>query len=259
MIKLFESLLIFTFWAGTVSASSFDHQHTRWNEVLRRYVEVDRAVSQVDYGAIQENQTVLDQYLEELEAVSLEEYQNWSESERLAFLVNAYNAFTVKLIVDNYPVDSIKDLGGWFSTPWKKTFFTLFGKKKHLDNIEHDIIRKEFNEPRIHFAVNCAALGCPALRQEAYVADRLDQQLEESAQVFLMDARRNRYNPESKTLELSPIFKWYGDDFEKKNGSTEAFVASRITQNPQVQELIRRGEVKVRYLNYDWSLNDQNR
>ena len=257
MIKVFESLLMFTLWVGTISASGFDHQHIRWNDLLRRYVETDGAISRVDYAAILQNQTILNQYLEELEAVSLEEYHNWSESERLAFLVNAYNAFTVKLIVDNYPVDSIKDLGGWFSTPWKKRFFTLFGEKKHLDNIEHDIIRKEFNEPRIHFAVNCASLGCPALRQEAYVADRLDQQLEESTQVFLMDVRRNRYDPESRTLELSPIFKWYGGDFEKTIGSVQAFVASRITNDPQTQEQVRQGEVKIKYLDYDWSLNDQ--
>ena len=199
MIKRFESLLILALWVGTISANGFDHQHARWNDLLRRYVETDGAISRVDYTAIRKNQNILNQYLTELEAVSLEEYQNWSESERLAFLVNAYNAFTVKLIVDNYPVDSIKDLGGWLSTPWKKRFFSLFGEQKHLDNVEHDIIRKKFKEPRIHFAVNCASLGCPPLRQEAYVADRLDQQLEESTQVFLMDVRRNRYDPESRT------------------------------------------------------------
>ncbi len=258
MNKVLISLLLFSLSAGTLLATNFNHQHTLWNEILNKYVDADRGVSRVDYQAIQRNQVALNQYLEELVSVSLEEYRGWSKSQRLAFLINAYNAFTVKLIVGNYPVDSIKDLGGWLSSPWKKKFFTLLGEEKHLDNIEHDIIRKDFDEPRIHFAVNCAAVGCPPLRQEAFVAERLDQQLEEATQVFLMDERRNRYDPESKRLELSSIFKWYGYDFEKKAGSTEAFVTPYITQDPQAQERIRRREVQVRYLDYDWSLNDQN-
>ena len=257
MNKILISLVLFALSAGTLLAGNFNHQHTLWNEILNKYVGADKGVSRVDHQAIQRNQAALNQYLEELESVSLEEYRGWSKPQRLAFLINAYNAFTVKLIVDNYPVDSIKDLGGWLSSPWKKKFFTLLGEKKHLDNIEHDIIRKDFNEPRIHFAVNCAAVGCPPLRQEAFVAERLDQQLKEATQVFLMDERRNRYDPESKRLELSSIFKWYSDDFEERDGSAEAFVAPYITKNLQAQERIRRREVRIRYLDYDWSLNEQ--
>lgn len=257
MNKLFTSTVLFALLVGTLLADNFNHQHTLWNEILKKHVDTDRGVSRVDYQAIQRNQAALNQYLEELESVSLEEYQGWSKPQRLAFLINAYNAFTVKLIVDNYPVDSIKDLGGWLSSPWKKEFFTLLGEEKHLDNIEHDIIRMEFNEPRIHFAVNCAAVGCPPLRQEAFVAERLDQQLEEATRVFLMDERKNRYDPLNQRLELSSIFKWYGIDFEKKAGSVEAFVAPYLTKNLQAQERIRRREVKIRYFDYDWSLNEQ--
>jgi hypothetical protein len=257
MNKILISLVLFALSAGTLLADNFNHQHTLWNEILKKYVDADRGVSRVDYQAIQRNQAALNQYLEKLESVSLEEYQGWSKPQRLAFLINAYNAFTVKFVVDNYPVDSIRDLGGWLSSPWKKKFFTLLGEKKHLDNIEHDIIRKDFHEPRIHFAVNCAAVGCPPLRQEAFVAERLDQQLEEATRVFLMDERKNRYDPLNKSLELSSIFKWYGDDFEKKEGSIETFVTPYITRDPQAQERIRRREVQVRYLDYDWSLNEQ--
>jgi len=257
MNKLFTSTVLFALLGGTLLGDNFSHQHTLWNEILNKYVDADRGVSYVDYRSIRGNQATLNQYLEELESVSLEEYQGWSKPQRLAFLINAYNAFTVKLIVDNYPVDSIKDLGGWLSSPWKKEFFTLLGEKKHLDNIEHDIIRMEFNEPRIHFAVNCAAVGCPPLRQEAFVAERLDHQLEEATRAFLMDERKNRYDPVNQRLELSSIFKWYSDDFEERDGSVEAFVAPYITKNLQAQERIRRREVKIRYFDYDWSLNEQ--
>ena len=251
------SLLILS--GGTSLGDDFDHQHAEWSEVLSEYVAVDRGSSQVDYRGILKNRAGLDNYLARVEKVSLEEYRSWTQSQRLAFLINAYNAFTVKLIVDNYPVDSIKDLGGWISTPWKKKFFTLLGKERHLDNIEHDMIRVEFDEPRIHFAVNCAAVACPALRREAFVAGRLDEQLEEATRLFLTDTRRNRYQADRQRLELSSIFRWYHDDFERNQGSLEAFVADRITRDPEIRERIRSKEVKVVYLDYDWSLNDQGR
>ena len=257
MNRVFYLFVLFIFSVGADSPSGFDHQHTLWNEIVRNHVDVDGAISRVDYEAIRRDPGALNQYLKELEAVTRQEYRKWSEPQRLAFLINAYNAFTVKLVIDNYPLDSIRDLGGFFSSPWKVKFFHLLGGKKHLNNVEHDIIRKDFDEPRIHFAVNCAALGCPPLRQEAYVADRLDQQLEDNARVFLSDERRNRYHPESKRLELSSIFKWYGGDFKKGAGSVKAFVASRITSDPHIQEQMRRGNIRVRYLDYDWSLNNQ--
>jgi hypothetical protein len=224
--------------------------------VLSEYVAMDKGASRVDYRGILRNQIGLENYLAGVERVSLEEYKGWSQSQRLAFLINAYNAFTVKLIVDNYPVDSIRDLGGWPSTPWKKKFFTLLGEERHLDNIEHDIIRVEFDEPRIHFAVNYAATGCPALVRAAFVAGRLDEQLEEATRLFLADTRRNRYHAGRQRLELSSIFRWYHDDFEHNQGALEEFVADRITRDPENRERIRRKEVELAYLDYDWSLNN---
>jgi hypothetical protein len=258
-VQILPWLLLFITSGGTSLAGDFDHQHTEWTEVLSRNVAVDRGTSQVNYQAILKNRTGLDNYLERVSRVSLKEYRNWSEPQRLAFLINAYNAFTVKLIVDNYPVDSIKDLGGWISTPWKKKFFTLLGEERHLDNIEHDMIRVQFDEPRIHLAVNCAAVGCPALRPEAFVAGRLDEQLEEATRLFLTDTRRNRYDPGRQRLELSSIFRWYHNDFEHNHGSLEEFVADRITRDPEVRERIQSNKVKLVYLDYDWSLNDQKR
>ena len=190
---LWTLLLLLLLLPGNVEALTFDHQHTAWTNILQRHVQNDVAISHVDYPALRDDGARLDRYLEGLSRVSREEYDVWTAQQQLAFLINAYNAFTTKLIVDNYPMDSIKDLGGWFSSPWKRRFFHLLGEERHLDDIEHGMIRKDFDEPRVHFAVNCAAGGCPPLRAEAYVATRLDAQLEDNTRVFLRDSRRNRF------------------------------------------------------------------
>ena len=243
--------------AGT--ARTFDHTHAAWTDILQRHVERDAGVGVVDYGALQADVESLDRYVAELSEVSQSAYDQWTAAQQLAFLINAYNAFTFKLILANYPVDSIKDLGGWFRSPWKKRFFRLFGDERHLDDIEHGMIRKQFDEPRIHFAVNCAAAGCPPLRGEAYVAERLDTQLEDSARRFLRDPRRNRYVPGGSrpTLELSSVMDWYRGDFSKHGQSLRDFVAARISDDPAVIEAIRSRQVRVRFLDYDWSLNDR--
>jgi len=237
---------------------AFDHSHKTWTLFLQKYVTVKGPASTVAYKSIRKDPKGLTKYLEALEAVSKSDFDSFSENEKLAFLINAYNAFTIKLIIDHYPVKSIKDIGSLFSSPWKKKFFRLLGEKRHLDNIEHDMIRKWFNEPRIHFAVVCAAIGCPALRNEAYMAAKLKEQLEDAARKFLSDKSRNRYLPKKKKLELSSIFKWYGDDFIKKYGSVESFLATRMTSDPRQQKAIREKKASVSYLEYDWSLNDTN-
>ena len=239
------------------SGREFDHSHQAWTAFLQKHVKINGHASTIDYKAIKNNPKDLLEYLKLLEALSLDDFNRFSENEKLAFLINAYNAFTVKLIVDHYPVKSIKDIGSLFSSPWKKKFFHLFGEERHLDSIEHDMIRKWFNEPRIHFAVNCASIGCPALRNEAFVSTNLEKQLEEAAVAFLTDKSRNRYSPDAKKLELSSIFKWYGSDFPKKYGSLEAFIAPKITANLEHQNIIRDKKANLSYLDYDWSLNEE--
>lgn len=237
------------------SADVFDHEHTSWTEILQRFVTNDDALSHVNYLALKDEPAALERYLHSVSSVSQEQFDEWTATQQLAFLINAYNAFTVKLIVDNYPVNSIKDLGGWFSSPFKHRFIRLLDDERHLDDIEHGMIRKDFEEPRIHFALNCASRGCPSLRTEAYVATRLDQQLESNTRMFLRDNRRNRYLSERSTLELSPLLKWYREDFAKNNSSLLEFVASRISDDPSISEAIRAEGVSVRFLKYDWSLN----
>jgi len=237
------------------SAQSVDHRHSLWAAVLRDHVQVTGPKSTVDYRAIKDDPTNLDRYLTQLKAITKAEYSQFSKEEKLAFLINAYNAFTVKLIVDHYPVTSIKKIGGWFSSPWKISFFKLLGTPQTLDGLEHDMLRKNFSEARIHFALVCASRGCPALRSKPFTADTLDQELEAAARTFLSDATRNRFDAEGKILYLSKIFDWFSSDFTKGYGSVPAFVATRLSGEPEVVSQVLSPGTKIKFLNYDWSLN----
>lgn len=237
-------------------ASQFDHRHQVWAAILKEFVQVKGSESRVDYGRLKTKPAALTEYLSTLEATTQNDFEKFSRQEKLSFLINAYNALTVKLVIDHYPVKSIKDIGGLFSSPWKKKFFSLLGRERTLDEIEHELIRPKFDEPRIHFALVCASVGCPPLRGEPFVADQLENQLENSAINFLKDSSKNRFDAAKGKLELSSIFKWYGSDFTKIFGSIEAFVATRISDLQKEQEAIRTKKVDVSYLAYDWSLND---
>ena len=260
-------LVLLALWLATpLAQAAFDHRHAAWNTLLEKHVVLiaDGKASQVNYAGFQTDRAMLRAYLDALSAVTEAEYQRWSSPQRLAFLINAYNAFTVELILTRYPdLRSIRDLGSLLRSPWKQPFFTLLGAERHLDNIEHDLIRAPgvFDEPRIHAAVNCAAIGCPMLRNEAYTADRLEAQLEDSMRRFLTDRSRNRFEAERKTLWVSRIFDWYKGDFEQGHqGMTSldaTFVryADALGDTSQERQAIRRGGLRIRYLDYDWALN----
>lgn len=238
-------------------ASAFDHTHQLFDSVLQESVRVIGPQSQVRYSLIQQHPEKLSTYVQSIENVTFSEYQQWTLNQQKAFLINAYNALTIQLILTQYPdLDSIKDLGSFFTSPWKKKFFTLFGQKSHLDNIEHSILRKNFKEPRIHFALVCASKGCPPLRNRAFLASRLDEQLDSAADTFLQDPQRNYYHQKTKILYLSSIFKWFSEDFEKKGGSVRSFVAQRMIKDRRIQNEIQSGKIEIDYLDYDWSLND---
>jgi len=260
-------LLLIGLWLFFVAvAQAFDHSHSAWNQMLQRNVHWDSkgVASQVDYSAFKRQQAELDNYLAELSAVPLKTYMSWGKSQQLAFLINAYNAFTIKLILSKYPdLESIKDLGSFFSSPWKKKFFGLLGKQRSLDEIEHSMIRQPgaFDDPRIHAAVVCASIGCPGIRDEAFVAEKLDEQLEDSLRRFLSDRSRNRYNGKADRLEISKIFDWYGDDFIDYRGypSVAAFLgeyAELLADEKAAQLRIKAGDTPLDYLDYDWRLND---
>jgi hypothetical protein len=236
---------------GGAAGDSFDHMHKHWTDVLHRFV----VNGSVDYAGLKADRSSLDGYLSELAAVTLREFQSWNANQQLAFLINLYNAETVQLIVDHYPVDSIKDIGGFLTKPWDLQCVHLFGKTVTLDTIEHGMIRKNYKEPRIHFVLVCAARGCPPLRSEAYVADRLDAQLDDQVLVFLNTPEKNRIDLENKALYLSPIFKWYGDDFQKYSRSVQYFLSHYYPK--EYERALRDGAYEIYYTDYDWSLNDQ--
>ena len=200
-----------------------DHSYRDYNKLLKGNVVLRGPQSWVRYGNMKKDPALLDRFVENIESVSHQEYKGWTGNQKKAFLINAYNALTLKLILTRYPdLESIKDLGGFFSSPWKKKFFTLFGKKQYLDYIEHEMLRKDWSDARVHFVLVCASIGCPALRSEAYVAERLDLQMDEAMKSFLGDKQRNRFNAAENRLEISSIFKWYKQDFVKAQGSIEA-------------------------------------
>jgi hypothetical protein len=247
------------------AGAAFDHTHPQWDALTKKHVVwlPGGHASQVDYRGFQADRPALKRYLDTLSAVSQSEYEGWSKPEKLAFLLNAYNAFTVELILTEYPkLKSIRDLGSLITSPWKKRFFSLLGKPRHLDDIEHGMVRAPgvFDEPRIHMAVNCASIGCPALRSEAYVADRLDSQLEDSVVCFLSDRSRNRFNAQTGKLELSKIFDWYGKDFAARSGSVENWLAKyadRLADDPASRQTIRERKARLEFLDYDWALNSK--
>lgn len=255
------AVVLLNLLAWSAMAEPFDHNHTAWTAILKAHVSTVGPISTVNYMALKSEVGALNAYTTTLLAVPRAEFDKFTESQKLAFLINLYNALTVKLVVDHYPTKSIKNLGSRSfanptASPWKTKFFKLFGEDRHLDAIEHEMIRKWFNEPRIHFAVVCASVGCPALRNEAFVSEKLELQLSEAALVFLSDRSRNRIDVEAKKLEISAIFKWYGGDFVKKYGSLESFLAEGLTKDVKVQKSIRAKEFSVSYLDYDWSLNE---
>jgi hypothetical protein len=174
----------------------------------------------------------------------------------MAFLINAYNAFAVEKVLMRYPaIRSIWDFGKVFGNPFKDPFFTLVGGKRSLDDIEHAMLRPVFREPRVHYAVNCASIGCPMLREEAYLATRLDAQLEGQARRFLSDRSRNRYDARSGRLAVSRIFDWFAEDFEPRARYFAAY-ADLLADDAAGREAVRSGRAALQFLDYDWALND---
>lgn len=230
-----------SFYSST-AAGPIDN--TIYANLLKQYVSNGK----VSYHGFKQDEFLLDQYLEQLSRTDI---ALLSEKEQFAFYINTYNAFTIKLILTRFPdIDSIKDLGGLFSSPWSIKFIPLQGKKVTLDHIEHDILRPEYKDPRVHFAVNCASKSCPALRDEPYEADRLYVQLDEQARQFINTP--GHLLIKKNTLFISKIFKWFKQDFE--NGTTE-FIQKYASNELNRQINAIKPGIKISFLDYDWSLN----
>lgn len=247
------------------SAQAFDHSHAAWTTLLKKHVVLlgGGKASQLRYAGMATDRAALKAYTDSLSAVGGAAFNAFGKPQQMAFLINAYNAFTVELILTRYPkLASIKDLGGLLSNPWKPKFIKLLGTEMSLDNIEHDTLRARgrYDDPRIHFAVNCASIGCPMLREEAFVADRLEAQLDEQALRFMSDRSRNRFA--DGKLQLSKIFDWYGEDFKlghKGIASLPAFAgryANQLADAAADRDRIKAMTVELGFLEYDWKLND---
>jgi hypothetical protein len=231
-------------FGGKSAVSANKPDHGLYGDLLQKYV----ANGEVDYQGFKNEEAKLDQYLNILEK---SETKKLSPDEQFAFYINAYNAWTIKLILSAYPdLKSIRELGNVFRSPWKKKIARIDGDVISLDNIEHDILRPRFKDPRIHFAVNCASKSCPPLRSEPYKGDVLDRQLKEMTELFINNPERNRL--EGNTLYVSRIFKWYADDF---NGDILSFFMKYA--RGELMETLKKHkkEIKIKYLKYDWSLN----
>lgn len=241
---------------------AFDHAYSGYGALLQRQVHwlANGHASTVDYATLKQERKALAGELKLYSAVSQAEFDRWSRPQQMAFLINAYNAFTLELILTKYPdLKSIRDLGSLLSSPWKKSFFQLLGEERSLDWIEQQQLRPRYHDARVHFAVNCASIGCPALRPEPYLAANLEAQLNDQQRRFLSDRSRNRFNAASGTLNVSSIFKWYGEDFSAQGKGLEAWLTTKarsLADTPADQARIASGSFKLDYQSYDWLLND---
>jgi hypothetical protein len=231
-----------------------DHEHPAWTALLRQYVHD----GEVDYAGLQAHgQPALTAYLRSLEALGPEAYARFTREQRLAFWMNVYNAYTVRLILDHYPLKSIRRIGWLPLAAFRARFIPLrvLGgtEKLSLWQVEHTHLRRELKDPRIHFAIVCASRSCPKLRGEAYRASEVDAQLEDAARDFVRDSFRNRVDPARGKAEVSRIFKWYRGDFERDGRTLGEYIA-QYAEPAQAEVLCKQGS-RPGFLGYDWGLN----
>lgn len=243
-ISIATTIMIAGMWMAVAGVHAAQMDHSLFASLLRRHVKD----GVVDYRGFQHDQAILDQYLEGLAAINPDKLP---KDEQYAFYANAYNAWTIKLILSRYPdIRSIKDLGSLFSSPWKKKIARINGQLLTLDQIEHDILRKQFTDARVHFAVNCASKSCPPLQNEPFAGTRLNDQLNLAAAAFINATRFNRL--EGDTLWVSRIFEWFAEDF---NDDVIGYFI-QFADPPLRDQLVKnKGQIRVKYLDYDWSLN----
>lgn len=222
---------------------AFDHSHAQFQTVLDKHVKDGR----VNYSGLLNDRTELDSYVASIGEISFEQYRAFTKSEKLALNINLYNAAAMQFILNHWPVESIQDVGGLFSSPWNMKFVKLFGRNASLGMIEHDILRADFKEPRIHFAIVGASLGGPTLRSDVYVDTKLTQQLAEQERAFLTGRPKDN-RLENGVLYISPMFKWYKEDFDDNEGVRTLF---------QIYFPDVKIDTRIEYTEYDWGLNRQ--
>lgn len=246
---IFKVLPYFLLFSLTIIAHAqtdeIVHKHEQWDELTKKYV-TDKGF--VNYKGFIKDSTKLNSYLDLLAANHPKE--SWSDAQKKAYWINAYNAFTIQLIIRNYPVKSIKDLGGSIyrvNTPWDIKFIHLGDETYDLNNIEHSILRKKWDDARVHAVVNCASVSCPSLRRGAFIANELDKQMDEQMRTFINDETKNTIATDK--AKVSSLFKWFSGDFKDNAPS----VIEYINQYSKVK--INSG-AEITYQDYNWNLNE---
>ena len=268
IVILFAIVIPIILWGNNqkpsqeVSESSFSKEEQlrrfdSFNSILKSFV--NRA-GRVDYVSLRENPFKLDQYVEFISEVSPESRPDLFETEddRKAYWINAYNALIMKAVVDNPGISSVKDLGWGMGIFWRKKF-NVGGKLMTLNQIENAILRKKFKDPRIHFAINCASKSCPLLGKRIFRGESLDVELEKKVAEFIQNKENVRIVHSKREVEVSRIFKWYKKDFISGGKSLLEYILEfRPDISPNEKERIIK-EYKIRFNDYDWGLNSQNR
>jgi len=264
-------IIILPFVSASERVQAFDH--ALFDSLLQKYV----ARGLVDYQALKANPVLMANYLKQLEQVDSQDFENWQREEKIVFWINAYNAITIEGILRNYPIEwggvfsrirfpqnSIRQIGDF----WDTVFIKVMGRDLTLNQIEHEILRKQFDDPRIHFAIVCASIGCPVLESRAFFTEGLEQRLDQSARNFINDPEKVRLDKEKNILYLSSILDWYKEDFIASD-DVEKYISQYDKKERGVIEIIikllpeeKRNYIKehqpeIEYLDYDWSLNEQ--
>ncbi|MGB2691305.1 MAG: DUF547 domain-containing protein [Thermodesulfobacteriota bacterium] len=271
-----NSITIMSYGLEEVKPNNFDHSYSSYNMLLNQYVED----AKVNYEGFISQRAEFAAFLRTLGSVDENDFQTWTEEQKLAFWVNAYNAFTIKAIIDHYPIERSFSLVGIFYAPsnsilqikgvWTKLQFRAVGKMVTLEEIEHEILRKEFNEPRIHMAINCASISCPDLSSEAYTPDKLEEQLAQASVRFVNNPQKGvSVNQDNRKVKFSKIFKWFGEDFIKNYGNTSLYnnyslkenailsFSTEYIESEKIKQYLMNNKLKLGYLGYDWHLNEQ--
>ena len=246
---LFAGVILF---AASCSVKKFNSQsspvsHEIWDGLVKKHVTVEGVV---DYAGFQKDSVQFNEYIKLISSAHPND-TNWNRNERLAYWINAYNAFTVQVVMRNYPTEGIKEIKKgipFVNTVWDIKFIKIEGKTYDLNNLEHGIVRPRFKEPRIHFALNCASIACPKLRNEAFTPERLDEQLTDQTRYFLSNPIKN--NIGSEKSEISKIFQWYGVDFRKGDNTVRKFI-------DKYSDVKITADTKISHKKYDWRLNDK--
>jgi uncharacterized protein DUF547 len=243
---------------GSSRGGEFDQSHKLWTEVLSAHVRGDG----LDYKKLKDDRVKLDAYIGSLETVMPEEFAGWKREQQFAYWIDAYNAYTIRRVLDAYPIASIQDLADGKTAVWDQEFIPLgrlfpeAGEKKlTLNDVENRILRPKFKDARVHVALNCASRGCPPIFAEALVAERLDKQLDALVARWLADPERNRFDKKSAKIVVSKVFDWFKDDFVRDAGSVQAWIAARAPESERAW-LSSADDLKIEFLAYSWKLNE---